>query len=131
MTMPSSTSQSSLLELARRDRVVVRPADAGRSLVENNRFLRDRHAGFRGVVRIVEADGDEVAHVADAGAEPWFAGDRLHPLEVGLSYFREAARGDHFAVDVLHDARQVANLAIVTDDAGFLAAGRAIADKLH
>ena len=83
------------------------------------------------MVGIVEADGDEVPHVADAGAEPRLAGDRLHPLEVGLLDLGEAAGGEHLAVDVLHDARQVADLAVVTDDAGLLAAGRAIADELH
>src|SRR6185312_6052214 len=36
--------------LARHDGVVVRPADAGDRLVEDDRLLRDWHAGFRGVV---------------------------------------------------------------------------------
>ena len=73
-------------------------------LVEDDRLFRDRHAGFRRVVGIVEADGDEIAHVADARAESRFAGDRLHPLEVCLLDFGQAAGGKHCAVDVLYDA---------------------------
>ena len=31
---------------------------------------RNLRAGFGGVIRVVEADGDELADAADAGAEP-------------------------------------------------------------
>src|SRR4029078_4844281 len=58
-----------LAGLARRDRVVVWPANAARDLVEDDRLFRNWHAGFRRMVGIVEADGDEVLHVADAGAK--------------------------------------------------------------
>src|SRR5215831_11691737 len=93
-----------LARLARRDRVVVRAANAARRLVENDRLFRHWHAGFSSVVRIVEPNRNKVTHVADAGAKSRLAGDRLHPLEVCLLDFRKTARGDHFAVDVLHDA---------------------------
>src|SRR5262249_22247601 len=46
--------------------VVVRAAQRGRRLLEDDRLLRDRGAGLGRVVRIVEADRDEVAHAADA-----------------------------------------------------------------
>src|SRR5262249_24646098 len=62
-----------VIELGRalRDhRVIVRPADRARRLVEDDRLLRDRHAGFSGVIGIVEADGDEIADAADAWPEP-------------------------------------------------------------
>ncbi len=78
---------------ARRDGIVVRPADAGDRLVEDDRLLRDRHAGFRGVVGIVELDGDEIAHLADAGAEPRLAADGFEALEVGLLDLGEADFG--------------------------------------
>ena len=117
--------------LARNDGVVVWPADAGRRLVEDDRFFRDRHAGFLGVVAVVEPDGDEVAHMADARPEPRLAGDGLHAFEVRLLDLGEAAGGEHLAVDVFDDAREVADLAVLSDDAGLLAAGRAIADELH
>ena len=83
------------------------------------------------MVGVVEPDGDEVAHLADAGAEPRPAGDHLEPLEVGLPDLGEAAGGQRLAVDVLHHARQVADLAVGVDDAGLLAAGRAVADEFH
>src|SRR5208282_1054370 len=41
--------------------VVVRPANAARRLVEDDRLLRQWHAGLGGVVGIIEADGDEIA----------------------------------------------------------------------
>src|SRR6266851_856078 len=117
--------------LARDKGVVVRPTDAGRRLVEDDRLFRNRHAGFRGVVGIVQTDGDEVTHVADTGAEPRLAGNGLHPFEVRLLDLGKAARRKHRAVDIFYDTRQVADLAIVTDDAGLLAARRAKANKLH
>ncbi len=83
------------------------------------------------MVAVVEPDGDEVAHVADARPEPRLAGDGLHAFEVGLFDLGEAAGGEHLAVDVFDQAREVADLAVLTDDAGLLAAGRAIADELH
>ncbi len=56
--------------------VVVRPADAGRRLVEDDRLFRDLHAGFGGVIGIVQPDGDEIADMADAGANARVAADR-------------------------------------------------------
>jgi hypothetical protein len=56
------------------------------------------------VVGIVEPDGNKVAHVANAGAKSRLAGYGLHPLEVCLPDFRKATRGEHLAIDVLHDA---------------------------
>src|SRR4029077_7958606 len=93
-----------LARFVRGDRVVVRPANAARGLVKDDRLLRNRHARFRRVVGIVESDGNEVADTANAGAKSRLAGYRLHPLEVCLPDFRKAARGEHLAIDVLHDA---------------------------
>ena len=111
--------------------VVVCPAQRGRRLLEDDRLFRDLRAGLGGVIRIVEPDRDEVAHAADAGAEPR-AG--LHGGElgnVGLADFGEALRRERFTGDVRHDFRQVADAALVVDDAGLFAAGRAEADELH
>ncbi len=55
------------------------------------------------MVGIVETYGDKVFYIADAGAEPRFAGDGLHPLQVRFLDFGKSARGQHRAVDVLHD----------------------------
>ncbi len=83
------------------------------------------------MVGVVEPDGDEVAHAADAGAEPRPAGDGFQPLEIGLFDLGEAAPRQHGAVDVRHHARQVADFTVGADNAGLFAAGRAIADELH
>jgi hypothetical protein len=123
-----------VIELAaalRHHGVVVRPADAARRLVEHHRLVRHRHARLGGVVGIVEPDGDEIAHGADAGAEPRLAGDHFQPLDIRFADLGEAAGFQHLAVDVFDDARQVADLAVGVEDAGLLAAGRAIADELH
>ena len=49
---------------------VVRADDAARGLHEDDGLARNLRAGFGGVIRVVEADGDEFADAADAGAEP-------------------------------------------------------------
>src|SRR6266699_3246091 len=43
----------------------------------------------------------------------------------------EALVGEGFARDVRHDLGKIANAALVIDDAGLFAAGRAEADELH
>src|SRR5262249_19314748 len=80
-----------LTRLARDDGVVVWTADAGWRFVENDRLFRNSHASLCRVVRVIKSDGNEVADVADAGTKPWLARDGLHPLEVGLFDFGEAA----------------------------------------
>ena len=72
-----------------------------------------------------------MAYTADAGAQPRLATDCLEPLYVGLPNLGKTTGGQHFAVDVLHDPRQVADRAVGVDDAGLLATRRAIADELH
>src|SRR5207253_5976189 len=71
-----------------RSRVVVRPADAGRHLVEDDRLFRNRRAGLGRVVGIVEADGDEVADPADAGAEPRIAANERQLVDRCLANLR-------------------------------------------
>ena len=73
----------------------------------------------------------KLPHLADAWAEPRLAGDGLQPLDIGLLDLRQAAGGEHLAVDVFDDAREVADLAVVPDDAGLLFSGRAISHELH
>ena len=65
-------------------------ADAGRRLVEDDRLLRDRHAGFGRVIGIVESDGDEVADTADAGAEPRIAAHERQLVDRRLADLGEA-----------------------------------------
>src|SRR3984957_11684811 len=53
--------------IPRDDGVVVRAAQARRRLVEDDRLFRDRHAGFGGVVGIIQPDGDEIPGFWDNG----------------------------------------------------------------
>src|SRR6266536_5839970 len=57
------------------DRIVVRPADAGRHLVEDDRLFGNSGAGLGRMVGIVEPYGNEVTDAADAGAEARLAGN--------------------------------------------------------
>src|SRR5262245_35217248 len=115
----------------RNERVVVRPADRGRRLVEDDRLLRDRHAGFGGVVGIVQSDRNEVAHIADAGPEPRLARHRFQLLQVSLLDLGEAAGCQHGAVDIRHHPRQVADFSVSIDNAGLLAAHWTITHEFH
>jgi len=55
----------------------------------------------------------------------------LSRLRLAFRILARPPAGQHGAVDILHHARQVADFAVGVDDAGLLAAGRAIADELH
>src|SRR5580692_4868715 len=77
--------------------VVVRAADARRRLVENDRLLRDLHAGFGGVVGIIEPDGDEIADLADARPDARIAASQRQFLGFELAELGEAFRRQHVA----------------------------------
>ena len=121
----------SLLRPLRQHGLVVRADDAVRSLVEDDRLLGDRHAGFRGMVGIVQSDRDVIADVSDAGPEPRAAAHQGELVELGFADLGEAARAQGLAGDIGHDARKIADAALAVEDAGFFAAGRAVADELH
>src|SRR5213076_2037138 len=108
-----------------RDGVVVRPADAGQRLVEDDRLRRQLHAGFGGVVGVVQADGDEVRRPRHARSDPRIAFHQRQLVYVGLLDLGETGRRQRLAVDVFDDLGQVADLAVLVDDPGLLFAGRA------
>jgi hypothetical protein len=83
------------------------------------------------VVRIIEPDRDEVARAADAGTEPGAGLHRGQLREVGLLDLVETLRRERVAGDVRDDLGKIADAAVVVDDAGLFAAGRAEADELH
>src|SRR6185369_10867929 len=66
---------------------VVRADDRAGRLHEDDRLLRDRGAGLGGVVRVVEADADELAHAAPGRRDAAGARDRgqLRGVELGES----------------------------------------------
>src|SRR5271166_4069235 len=80
------------VELARPLRnhgVVVRSADAGRSLVEYDRLLGNWHPRFRGVIRIIQSDRNEIADPADAGAQSRIARNKRQLVDWLLADFGE------------------------------------------
>ena len=129
--MPSSTSQSSLVESFGDDGVVVRPADARRRLVEDDRLFRNRQAGLGSVVGIVEPDGDEIADSGDAGADPRIALDERQLVDRRLADLGEPFGRERIPCDVGHHFREVADATLGVDDAGLFTAARAEADELH
>src|SRR6185295_17072792 len=116
---------------ARLDDVVVRPVDRGRGLHEDDRFGRDRHAGFLGMVRIVEADGDELADADERNAQPRAVGDDRQGFGLHLGEHLQAARRKLLRADVLHYLGQVAQAPFRVDDPRLLEAVLAIAAQLH
>ncbi len=120
------------LERARRqqDRVA-RTADAGGGLHEEDRFARDRHAGFPGVVAVVEADADDLADAGERHAEARIAFHARQRFRRDAAQAVQPLRRECRLVDGLDGRRQVAQLALAVDEAGLFAAIRAIAYELH
>ena len=101
-------------------------------LVEDDRLLRDRHAGLGGVVGIVEPDGDQVADPADAGGRGADCRVTSGSFSIGrLADLREALGRQRVAGDVGHHLGEVADTPFGVDDSGLFAAVRAEADELH
>ena len=97
-----------------------------------DRLRRHRHAGLGGVIGVVEADADELADLADAGAD---AGLTVHAAAAcegrqPRSRSRPRSRQD-LARDVGDDAGEVADRAVLVEQAGFLLALWAVAQQLH
>ena len=65
------------------DDIVVGADDGAGRLHEQDRLVRDRGAGFGGVVGVVEADADELADIADAGADARAAVEHRQVAEIG------------------------------------------------
>ena len=110
---------------------IVRSLNAGDSLGEEDRFGRDRHVRFRGVIGIVQADRDELARaeyrnaVARIALHQWQRRrvDRSQSLDRGRAQCVRREIGDH--------ARQIADAAIGIDQAGLFPVGRAETTEFH
>ena len=111
--------------------IVVRPAQAGVGLDENDRLGRNCHAGFGRVIGIVQADGDEFGDVADRCAEARIPVNQRQGGRIDGGDFGEAGGGQRFAVDVLDQSRQVANAARAVEQSGLLLAHGAITNQFH
>src|SRR3546814_10075787 len=110
--------------------VVVRTLDGAVRLQEHDRLLRDRGTGLRGVVGVVQADTDDLADAADAGADARVAVDLGQARRVDALQLVETA-GKRGRVDVGDHARKVADRAGCVQDARLFLPARAIAQQLH
>src|SRR5205807_2662852 len=109
----------------------VRPADAGRYLVEDDRLFGNGRAGLGGVVGIVEADGNEIADLADAGAKARIAAYERQLLDRRFANLGEPFGRERLAGDIRHHFREVTDASFRIDDSRFFAAAWAEADELH
>ena len=85
MTTPSSTSQSVFLEPRGMTMSSFGPLMPARGLHEHDRLVGDLGAGFGGVLGVVQADADELADAADAGADADRLFDQRQRFEVELA----------------------------------------------
>ena len=74
-----------LLGLGRDGHVVIGPGKAAHLLGEDHRLRRHLQARFRGVVGIVEADGDELLRIGDAGADARVAAHQRQRFRLDLA----------------------------------------------
>src|ERR1700676_1747385 len=110
---------------------VVRAAEGGVGLQEENRLGRNRIAGLLGVIDVVQADGDEFGDPGHGRAEPRGAADgrKLGGVEGGE--LGQRGRRIGLAIEVLDLPRQVAQLAGFVDQAGLFLANGPVTNKLH
>src|SRR6266567_2182735 len=111
--------------------VVIRAADARRRFVEDDRFFRDRHAGFGGMVGVVQPDGDEIANLADAGPDARIAAHERQLFRLELAQFVEARWRERGAGNVGNDFGKIADAAFGIEHAGLFASWCAVTDELH
>ena len=111
--------------------VVVRPADRGGRLHEQDRLVRNGLAGLLGMIGVVEPDAEQLADTAHRAAEPRFRLDRGQRCGIDRRDSRQALRREHRAVDVDDVPRQIAHSTAGIQDAGLLGARLAVPDQLH
>ena len=111
--------------------VVVRPYDAGRGLGEQHRLLGDRHAGFGRVVGVIEPDGNEIADMGKAWADPGRAAHRGQGFRLEFGEAGQRAGREHIGVDVRHHFAQVPQLPSVVDQRRLFLTWPAISCEFH
>ena len=79
---------------------IVRADDGRGGLHEDDRFRRDGHAGFGGVVGVVQADADEFSGARDAGAKAGGCGDDRQFARVDSAQGGNTGIGQGRAADI-------------------------------
>ena len=105
--------------------------DGAVGLDEEERLFRQRQAHLVSVVRVVEADADDLADSGERAAEPRPAADRRKPRRLERTQALLAGGREHVRRDVAHDARQIAQRAVLVEEARLLGSGASVAYELH
>jgi len=98
---------------------------------EENGLFRDRRVGFRRMIRIVEADGDEGADIADARADPRLSAHQRQARGLDLGQALQGFRVQRRSVNVVDDGGEVADAAFVINQPGFFLPGSAITHQFQ
>ena len=117
--------------IAGNDHVVVGAADRGCGFHEDDWFGGNFHAGFGGVIGIIEADADEFADAADAGADAGSAGDERERRRIESGDALEGVGREGFACEIGDYGGEVADLVGFVEQAGFFFAGLTVAQEFH
>src|SRR5215831_9856674 len=83
------------------------------------------------MVRVVEADGDDLADAAHGGAEAGGPADRRQVVGLQPPQSLQARGRQRRGVNVVDVVAEIAELAGSVDEAGLLPAGPAVADEFH
>jgi hypothetical protein len=131
ITSASSTSQSVFADPLGNDDVVIGPDDAGGRLVEQHWLLRHGLTRFGGVVGVVEADHDKVAHARHAGADPRRAAHSGQGFGLQLHEARQSAGAERIGVDLGDHLAEIAQLPSRVDQSRFFLARFSISNEFH
>src|SRR5690606_20126707 len=91
----------------------------------------NRHAGFRRMVGIVEADADELGRACDAGPETWLVANQLKRRGIDLCELLQRSRRQGGAGDVVDMSGQATNLAVRIEHAWTLMARLSITQQFQ
>ena len=116
---------------ARNDNIIIRPLQRIERFQEHDRLLRDRRAGFRRVIGVVQPDANQILHARDGRAKARIAGDLGQAIHIHRGNLRQRGGGEHITGDVRHNARKITNGARSIQNAGFFLAERAVAKQFH
>src|SRR5262245_23604215 len=97
---------------------VVRPADASDGFHEHDRFGRHGQPGLPRVIRIVEADGDELTDSDIRYADPRLSFHKRQRFRPDRREHLQTKGGYLVRAEFAHDLREVAQTPIAIDEPG-------------
>src|SRR5690606_24842870 len=113
------------------DHIVIGADDGAGGLHEQDRFLGNIGAGFGSMVGIVEANADELADIGDAGADALIGVQLGQAVEIGGADLGQALVGQRRAANVVDNACQITDRAVLGQDGGLFCALGANAKQFH